>query len=130
MDCTLDQHVHNATRGAMRFLPTSNKSFPSIPRRLPKYSDPRNLVPVLHLPHTRLTYHRTWETGLETEIRVADFSPAFFASTATLCLRVFPRIPLCPPWFKLFSTPATEPGRINTRTFEAALNLSDSVVGI
>jgi len=46
--------------------------------RLPKYSDPGNLVRFLDLPHTRLTYHRTWETGLETEIRVADFSPAFF----------------------------------------------------
>lgn len=45
---------------------------------LPKYSDPRNLVRFPHLPHTRLTYHRTWETGLETEIRVAAFSPAFF----------------------------------------------------
>src|SRR5208282_6806299 len=45
---------------------------------LPKYGDRRNLVPFPHLPHTRFTYHRTWETGLETEIRVADFSPAFF----------------------------------------------------
>jgi hypothetical protein len=48
------------------------------PHGLPKYSDPSNLVPFPHLPHTRLTYHRTWETGLEPEIRVADFSPAFF----------------------------------------------------
>jgi hypothetical protein len=46
--------------------------------RLPKANDPGNLVHFPHLPHTRLTYHRTWETGLETEIRVADFSPAFF----------------------------------------------------
>jgi hypothetical protein len=46
--------------------------------RLPKYSDPRNLVPSIDLPHTRLTYHRTWETGLGAEIRVAVFSPAFF----------------------------------------------------
>jgi hypothetical protein len=46
---------------------------------LPKYGDPGNLVSFSQLPHTRLTYHRTWETGLETEIRVADFSPAFFA---------------------------------------------------
>jgi len=30
------------------------------------------------LPHTRLTYHRTWETGLGVEIRVATFSPDFF----------------------------------------------------
>jgi len=50
--------------------------------RLPKYSDPSNLVRFPHLPHTRFTYHRTWETGLETEIRVADFSPAFFCLTA------------------------------------------------
>jgi len=56
---------------------TANRSYRLV-RRLPKYSDPRNLVPFSHLPHTRLTYHRTWETGLETEIRVADFSPAFF----------------------------------------------------
>jgi len=43
------------------------------------------------LPHTQFTYHRTWETGLETEIRVADFSPAFF------CLRNPLRLlfPLC-----------------------------------
>jgi hypothetical protein len=46
--------------------------------RLPRYRDPRNLVRFRHLPHTPLTYHRTWETGLETEIRVAAFSPAFF----------------------------------------------------
>ena len=46
--------------------------------RLLRYRDPRNLVRFRHLPHTRLTYHRTWETGLETEIRVAAFSPAFF----------------------------------------------------
>src|SRR5580704_254042 len=47
-------------------------------RRLPRYHDPRNLVRFRDLPHTRLTYHRTWETGLETEIRVAAFNPAFF----------------------------------------------------
>ncbi len=52
--------------------------------RLPKYNDPRNLVRSRHLPHTRLTYHRTWETGLETEIRVAAFSPAFFAPNLTI----------------------------------------------
>jgi hypothetical protein len=50
---------------------------------LPRYSDPRNLVGFSHLPHTRFTYHRTWETGLETEIRVADFNPAFFACRLT-----------------------------------------------
>jgi hypothetical protein len=32
----------------------------------------------MDLPHTPLTYHRTWETGLGVEIRVATFSPAFF----------------------------------------------------
>src|ERR1700730_10661016 len=36
------------------------------------------LSPLSDLPHTRLRYHRTWETGLETKIRVAYFSPAFF----------------------------------------------------
>ena len=47
--------------------------------RLPRDSDLGNLVLPPHLPHTRLTYHRTWETGLEAEIRVAAFNPAFFA---------------------------------------------------
>jgi hypothetical protein len=28
--------------------------------------------------HTRLTYHRTWETGLGVAIRVTIFSPDFF----------------------------------------------------
>ncbi len=46
--------------------------------RLPLDSDLGNLVLPPYLPHTRLTYHRTWETGLEAEIRVAAFSPAFF----------------------------------------------------
>ena len=40
-----------------------------------------NLVGLTDPPHTRLTYHRTWETGLEAEIRVAAFSPDFFALT-------------------------------------------------
>jgi len=53
---------------------------------LPKYGDPGNLVSFSQLPHTRLTYHRTWETGLETEIRVADFSPAFFCLASRLTL--------------------------------------------
>ena len=30
------------------------------------------------MTHTRLTYHRTWETGLRVAIRVTAFSPAFF----------------------------------------------------
>jgi hypothetical protein len=29
-------------------------------------------------PHTRVTYHRTWETGLRVAIRVTTFSPDFF----------------------------------------------------
>src|SRR5713101_5581592 len=69
---------------------------------LPKYRDPRNLVRFPHLPHTRLTYHRTWETGLETEIRVAAFSPAFFcpherlaAQNQHFASRVSPVRPLC-----------------------------------
>ncbi|MGC1372645.1 MAG: hypothetical protein WA824_10960 [Candidatus Sulfotelmatobacter sp.] len=28
--------------------------------------------------HTRLTYHRTWETGLGVAIRVTTFDPDFF----------------------------------------------------
>ncbi len=43
-------------------------------------NDLGNLVAISDLPHTRFTYHRTWETGLETEIRVAVISPAFFCS--------------------------------------------------
>jgi hypothetical protein len=53
----------------------------SLPWSFPKLlqdSDPGNLAALLRLPHTRFTYHRTWETGLETEIRVAAFSPDFF----------------------------------------------------
>ena len=40
----------------------------------------RNLVVLEYLSHTRLTYHRTWETGLRVAIRVTAFSPAFFLS--------------------------------------------------
>jgi hypothetical protein len=47
-------------------------------RELPGDSDPRNLVPIPSPTHTHLTYHRTWETGLEVEIRVATLSPDFF----------------------------------------------------
>jgi hypothetical protein len=28
--------------------------------------------------HTRVTYHRTWETGLRVAIRVTTFNPDFF----------------------------------------------------
>jgi len=38
----------------------------------------RNLVAKTDPTHTRLTYHRTWETGLRVAIRVTTFSPAFF----------------------------------------------------
>jgi hypothetical protein len=34
--------------------------------------------------HTALTYHRTWETGLGSEIRVTGFSPDFVSSTLSL----------------------------------------------
>jgi hypothetical protein len=37
-----------------------------------------NLVEKTALTHTRLTYHRTWETGLRVAIRVTAFSPDFF----------------------------------------------------
>jgi len=47
---------------------------------LPWDSDLGNLAGFSLLPHTRFTYHRTWETGLDTEIRVAVISPAFFLS--------------------------------------------------
>jgi hypothetical protein len=60
---------------------TASTRLPPAVLWLLRYGDPGNLVRFLHLPHTRLTYHRTWETGLETEIRVAAFSPAFFCLT-------------------------------------------------
>ena len=59
------------------FHQRSGRDWPTS-RWLPQYSDLGNLVALSNLLHTRFTYHRTWETGLETEIRVADFSPAFF----------------------------------------------------
>ena len=37
-----------------------------------------NLVAKPGQAHTAFTYHRTWETGLGSEIRVTDFSPDFF----------------------------------------------------
>ena len=73
-------------------------SFPSA-RLLPD-SDPRNLVAFRYLPHTRLTYHRTWETGLEAEIRVAVFSPAFFPRVPVV--HAFPQCSSAFPWFKFF----------------------------
>ena len=45
----------------------------------------RNLVAFEGLPHTRLTYHRTWETGLRVAIRVTTFSPAFFVRFYIFC---------------------------------------------
>ena len=47
-------------------------------RGLPVASACGNLVGSRGLADTRLTYHRTWETGLRVEIRVATFSPDFF----------------------------------------------------
>ena len=44
-------------------------------------SDLSNLVAKPPLAHTALTYHRTWETGLGSEIRVTGFSPDFFAAS-------------------------------------------------
>ncbi len=49
------------------------------PGPLPSASDLGNLAQFLNLTHTRFTYHRTWETGLGVEIRVATVSPDFFA---------------------------------------------------
>jgi hypothetical protein len=63
---------------------TPNSLTPPDRLKLPPASDHRNLVPFPHLPHTRFTYHRTWETGLGVEIRVATVSPDFFASRLNL----------------------------------------------
>ena len=65
--------------------------------RLPAESDLRNLVGFSDLPHTRFTYHRTWETGLETEIRVAAFNPAFFCLESGIALRFTSFPPFCLP---------------------------------
>jgi len=48
-----------------------------VARWLPWDSDLGNLVSFPHLTHTRFTYHRTWETGLGVEIRVATVNPDF-----------------------------------------------------
>ena len=50
---------------------------PLVVRWLPWDSNLGNLAPFSHLTHTRFTYHRTWETGLGVEIRVATVSPDF-----------------------------------------------------
>jgi hypothetical protein len=42
--------------------------------------DLSNLVGKATASHTRLTYHRTWETGLGAAIRVTATSPDFFSS--------------------------------------------------
>jgi len=52
-------------------------------RGLLEDDDLGNLAGVPALPHTALTYHRTWETGLGSEIRVTDFSPDFIFRTNT-----------------------------------------------
>ena len=36
------------------------------------------------MTHTRVTYHRTWETGLRVAIRVTAFSPDFFERSVLL----------------------------------------------
>jgi hypothetical protein len=46
-------------------------------RELLEDDDLGNLVDGTVLTHTAFTYHRTWETGLGSEIRVTDFSPDF-----------------------------------------------------
>jgi hypothetical protein len=51
---------------------------------LPGNSDLGNLVGEASAKHTRLTYHRTWETGLRVAIRVTTFSPDFFVSDFSL----------------------------------------------
>jgi hypothetical protein len=38
-----------------------------------------NLVTPTLQVHTRITYHRTWETGLEVAARAAITNPDFFA---------------------------------------------------
>ncbi len=78
--------------------------------RLPRDSDLGNLVPIFHLPHTDFTYHRTWETGLGAEIRVAAAGPAFFCLTPkkSLADASHLRFPLCPPCgSSFFSVTAT-----------------------
>jgi hypothetical protein len=68
-----------ATRGSRRSPVTrgSQLATRSSPQ-LPPASDLGYLVAIPDLLHTRFTYHRTWETGLGTEIRVAGSSPDFF----------------------------------------------------
>ena|ERR1700758_3173705 len=44
---------------------------------LPADSAQSNLAAISPSTHTLSTYHRTWETGLGVEIRVAAFSPDF-----------------------------------------------------
>ena len=58
-------------------------------RPIPSYQWTVTLVilpPLSIQPHTRFTYHRTWETGLGAEIRVAAVSPDFFALELRLTL--------------------------------------------
>jgi hypothetical protein len=52
----------------------------------------RNLVGICHPTHTRLTYHRTWETGLRVAIRVTAFSPAFFCPGVPLLTGILSRV--------------------------------------
>ena len=47
-------------------------------RKLPKVIVLGNLVTPNLQVHTRITYHRTWETGLEVAARAAIANPDFF----------------------------------------------------
>jgi hypothetical protein len=58
------------------FFPTGR----SVPLTLLKYKALSNLVTWPLPAHTRITYHRTWETGLEVAARAAIADPDFFAS--------------------------------------------------
>ena len=44
-------------------------------------TDLGNLEAKTAAPHTPLTYHRTWETGLGVAIRVTTFDPDFYCSS-------------------------------------------------
>jgi hypothetical protein len=55
-----------------------NRGTRRVHQPLPWYSDPGNLAAFPRLHHTRLTYHRTWETGLGAGTKVTAANPAFF----------------------------------------------------
>ncbi len=87
----------------------------------------RNLVGNGEATHTRLTYHRTWETGLRVAIRVTAFSPAFF------CPAVFPPsqdiVQACHPGCQAFSVSqflALETARDSRRSLRDSVSISES----